>query len=227
MSRDKVMRFIYRMIEFSCIDVTFCSLSLLEHLVGERGCKGKNVSSETGCTFRIIKNEKKIHFRRNRTGRIHAAINMVLDSLIEFVNDENATGKLLCESHNVTGEPAKIQLHSVVQKLDPTSRKGTFLWAVSIDLPFHEQTGQYHGDFLKNRMKEIKLENCQLHLYGGEFGYKLKFPGMRPYVFIYGRKKADVTSAVGTLRDAMRVHQSQCLCSPSWQQGSWGEARSL
>ena len=189
----------------------------LVHLVGEGGRKQKDVSRATGCAFSIVQHKAKILFKRAAEGcNIPAAMNMVLDSLIEFVNDENTSGKLLYELSSQTGEPAKIQLPSVVQNLDPTCRNG-ILWAVSIDLPFHEQTGQYHGIFLKNISARIQnIANCILRLYGGEIGYKLSFPDCLPYALIFGRKKTDVVNAVDIVHEAMRVHQSRCSCAPSW-----------
>ena len=193
----------------------------LVHLVGEGGRKQKDVSRATGCAFSIVQHKAKILFKRAAEGcNIPAAMNMVLDSLIEFVNDENTSGKLLYELSSQTGEPAKIQLPSVVQNLDPTSRNG-ILWAISIDLPFHEQTGQYHGIFFKTKeiiLRKINsIQDCTFLLYGEEVGgYKLSFPGCLPYVFISGRRKTDVLNAVDIVREEMHVHQRRCSCTPTW-----------
>ena len=149
--------------------------------------------------------------------QVNVARNMVLDSFIEFVDDEHSNGKLLCElSSQPTYEPTKISLYGVVQKLDHTSQNG-ILWAVSIDLPFHEHSKQYHGIFLESTVKKIyDYYDCTLQLYGGSLGHKLTFPGCSPYVLIHGRRKADVVNAVALVRQTMQNHQKNCSCTPSW-----------
>lgn len=192
----------------------------LAHLIGDRGNKQKEIAASTHCNFSIKKNEKKILFKTlNDRGHLHKAMSMVVDSIIEFIGDENANPKLLCQLSNCTSmtEPIKIDQASVVWQLDSSCPNG-ILWAMVLDLPFHEQHREYHGIFLKNTdtLKRIKSEQCKLSIYGGKFGYDLSFPHCNPYVLVYGRKKANVNNAVDFLRQAMRHHQKSCDCVPNW-----------
>lgn len=181
--------------------------------------KQQKVKTETNCNFTIGLLETKIEIHRlDDSGRLNVAKSMVIDSIIDFIGEENTNGKLLCElSPNSIYGPILIQQNSVVQQLDPDPVTKQ-LWAQSLDLPFHGQHATFHGRFLNNDdiLDEVQETDCWLQIYSGEFGSTLHHSHCKPYALIYGKKKSNVIRAVEAVKRAMRSHQRKCECTPRW-----------
>jgi hypothetical protein len=151
-------------------------------------------------------------------GKLFLARCWVVDSIIEFIDDPNTTGKLLYALSSGTGDgPIKILQPSAVQQLDPGT-KNNQLWVHCLGLPYHGPHRQFHGIFVKNKeiIRGVKDEGCWLHIYGEKLGYDLEFPLCEPYVLVYGRKRFQVLNAVDHLRRAMQAHQENCQCASLW-----------
>ena len=156
----------------------------------------------------------------NDNSRLLHAKSLVVDCIIEFIGDESANAKLLCEISSTSScEPIMIRQPTVVQQLLP-GLSIKVLWAQSLDLPYHEEHQQYHGKFLCDRYRFAMMvrDMCyELKVFGGNFGSTLHHPVCQPYVLVYGRKKADVIKATKEVKSVMQNHQQTCNCGPLWE----------
>ena len=151
----------------------------------------------------------------NDNARLTYAKSLVVDSIIEFIGDVNASAKLLCEISSTSAyEPILIRQPTVVQQLYPCLSIKT-VWAQSLDLPYHEEHQKYHGKFLCERV-DLRDMGCELRVFSGNFGSTLHHPDCQPYALVYGTKKADVIDATKQVKSVMHTHQQKCNCAPLW-----------
>jgi hypothetical protein len=153
----------------------------------------------------------------NEYSRTKMAKDMLLDSITDFIGDENTSARLMCEimSPYSTAELTVCSNPNTISIIDPNYTH-KFLWAQILDLPYDELSKQYHGKFLLNddNFSHVQREGCSIKVYGS-FGLLMNYP-CKPYVLIYGPKKANVIQAVSAAKQAMQRHQTRCQCEPVW-----------
>lgn len=191
------------------------------HLVGVKndgstGHKMKQIGSLVNC--KVIISGKwippmKISILSSSPRNVAQGISMIEESLMEFLSDENSEKKMLHEMLLTAEGSYKVKRNDAYRMLCRDKE-----WWALFELPFHTESGQYHGKFLT----KINLElpgDCKMELFGDTFGVPLEHAS--PFVLIHGTKHNDVKDAVSALRDKMRKHQCRrpgegCNCTPKW-----------
>lgn len=142
------------------------------------------------------------------------AMNKLADHIMKFVQDEHALLRLLCELQpNSRMSPVKcshikaiLQLHKF-RHLKP-SQVPASLWVQLLDLP-RCYTG--HEKYLLNchLLQEVRAEGCELHIVSRSFRRIIHNPGCKPYVVVYGAKKAQVAKVTKLVEQSIFDHQEQ------------------
>jgi protein involved in ribonucleotide reduction len=138
---------------------------------------------------------------------------MVQDSIIEFLNDENSNGRLLYElattaSGSINFDHIRTSDGFVLQE------KPNRVWMKLLELPYAESKGgrkQYHGKFLLNR----QLQDEMIH--GTQFVKRIRIYAFRdefrndepiwckPYILISGQRKEEVVIVAERVDEKLRT----------------------
>ena len=191
------------------------------HLVGVKndGSTGHKMKQITGSLVnsKVIISGKcfpmKINILSSSPRNVAQALSMIEESLMEFLSDENSEKKMLHELLSTAEGSYNVKRNDEYRMVCRDKE-----WWALFELPYHTDSGQYHGKFLT----KINLEmpgDCKIELFGDTFGVPLEHAS--PFVLIRGTKHNDVKDAVSALRDKMRKHQCRrpgegCNCTPKW-----------
>ncbi|KAK1740369.1 hypothetical protein QTG54_009319 [Skeletonema marinoi] len=185
---------------------------------GEMGHKTRQITSATTCWVSVSINENRepmtitikcfSSVTQSRPGsNVTKAIDMIEDSIVEFLADRDSEKKLLYElAVRATGSYKFPYDHGFVQRKYDGVRK----WCRIIDLPckWREGSGGDHEKCLQD-LKTLQRNECEIEVFDGK-------SRPAPYVMICGAKKKDVKKITSEVFNAVKSHQSKCNCRPKW-----------
>ena len=183
---------------------------------GSTGHKTKRIALTSGCKVHIAGKKSsgmKIHITSSSSQNVAQGISMIEESLMEFLSDENSEKKMLYELLSTAEGSYNFRRSSCGMIYRDKE------WWALFELPYHTNTGQYHGKFLTNFDSEMSGD-CKIELFGDTFGIPLDHA--LPFVLIRGTKYNDVKDAALAARDKMRQHQGRgCNCTPTQILSGW------
>ena len=131
---------------------------------------------------------------------------MIEESIVEFVDDISTStkNKLLYElAEKATGSYKFPRDQGfILRKYD-----GVKKWSKKFELPDPDECVDHHN-FMRN-LKDFEEKGCEIEVeYDYDYGHH--------YLLIIGDKKKDVQKVAAEVVDAVRSHQSNCNCRPTW-----------
>ncbi|KAL7532328.1 hypothetical protein ACHAWF_004098 [Thalassiosira exigua] len=201
---------------------------LLRFLVGSKtnGIKGvSNIGQKFNCDVKVNSNMRgqrnlpmtiTINALSQRTAfrdqmMVREAIQQQLLEYMDIGRD-GSRGRLFYEIAGSCGGPhrPKKTINRVVKTIDPF-RVGTS-WMCVLELPFEIVEGrkEYHAAYLLRRDFRNKLRDCNIKVFGGDFGRSTRY--CDPYVFVTGPDCKGLDRAVDIVKDDIARHMRYCSC---------------
>ena len=168
------------------------------------------IRAETACTVKISHDDYgtlRVIIRSDDGNRgLGRARGMVVDTIIEFLNDENSNGRLLYDlattaSGSINFDHIRTSDGFVLQEIPKR------VWMKLLELPYAESNGgrkQYHGKFLLNRHLQDEMihgTDCVKHIYA----FRDEPNWCEPYILISGQRKEDVVIVAERVDDKLRT----------------------